>query len=153
MAVLLVQHGKSAAKEVDPERGLTAEGRAEVERVAAALGAAGVTAVRIEHSGKARAEQTAAVFAAAIGRAGKISARRGMDPTDDVSAFAASLDRGDDVMYVGHLPFMGKLASLLLTGDADRSCVAFRNGGVVCLDRGPDGDAWAVQWMLIPDLV
>jgi len=153
MAILLVQHGKSESKEVDPERGLTVEGRNEVERVAAALGAAGVTIGRIEHSGKARAEQTALIFAAAIGGEATVFARGGMDPMDDVSAFASGLDGAGDVMLVGHLPFMERLVSLLLSGDADRRCVAFRNGGVVCLERASDGSDWAVQWMIVPDLV
>ena len=34
MAVLLVQHGKNLPKEIDPERGLSDEGRMEVERIA-----------------------------------------------------------------------------------------------------------------------
>lgn len=153
MAIFLVQHGKSAPKEIDPERGLTPEGRAEVERVAGVLARGGVTTSRIEHSGKARAQQTAEIFAAALGiGASAVSARRRMDPMDDVAAFAAGLDSAGDTMYVGQLPFMERLASLLLAGDAERRSVAFRNAGVLCLDRVADGGAWAVQWLVIPDL-
>jgi len=35
MSLYLVQHGKSYSKEIDPERKLTDEGKADVERIAA----------------------------------------------------------------------------------------------------------------------
>ncbi|MCK4450112.1 MAG: hypothetical protein KAX26_05930 [Anaerolineae bacterium] len=38
-------------------------------------------------------------------------------------------------VLVGHLPFLDRLASLLVTGDADHSIVRFQMGGIVCLVR------------------
>jgi phosphohistidine phosphatase len=55
-------------------------------------------------------------------------------------------------MIVGHLPFLGKLASALLTGSESVSPVAFRQGGVICLQRN-EGMTWQVAWMVIPDIL
>ena len=38
-------------------------------------------------------------------------------------------------VLVDHLPFLDRLASLLVVGDADRSIVRFQMGGIVCLVR------------------
>jgi phosphohistidine phosphatase len=54
------------------------------------------------------------------------------------------------VMLVGHLPFLARLAGLLLSGDADNPIVRFRTGGIVCLTR--DEDRWQVAWILTPDM-
>ena len=62
MKLYLVQHGEACAEDVDPERPLTAQGRADVERLAAFLQQAGIQVGRVIHSGKLRAEQTAEPF-------------------------------------------------------------------------------------------
>ena len=66
MAVYLVQHGKSLPKEVDPDRGLTDQGRAEVERVASKAREIGLSIALIIHSGKTRALKTAEILAARL---------------------------------------------------------------------------------------
>ena len=65
MRLYLVQHGDALPEQVDPERPLSAEGRRDVEAVARLLASAGTRAVRVAHSGKLRAQQTAEVLAAA----------------------------------------------------------------------------------------
>ena len=47
MALFLVQHGKSLPKEVDPEQGLSDEGRAETEAIASVAREHGVRIARI----------------------------------------------------------------------------------------------------------
>jgi phosphohistidine phosphatase len=56
-------------------------------------------------------------------------------------------------MFVGHLPFMARLASLLVTGASADSVVGFQMGGIVCLERDPTSRAWMVRWIVTPDLV
>jgi phosphohistidine phosphatase len=66
MAVYFVQHGKSLSKDIDPERGLSDEGRAEVGHIAKVARDYGVHVAEIRHSGKKRAQQTAEIFASAL---------------------------------------------------------------------------------------
>ena len=151
MAIYLAQHGKSAPKEVDPERGLTEEGIAEVERVAARLAAGGVGVDVIRHSGKSRAAQTAAIFARALGPKKGVETRSGIDPMDDVEPIARTLPADRDELIVGHLPFMQRLVSALVTGDADAAVLAFQNGGVVCLERHEPARRWIIRWTVFPN--
>jgi len=152
MAIYLSQHGKSASKDVDPKRGLTEEGAAEVRRVAEALAGAGVSVDVIWHSGKARAAESADLFAGSLDPVGGVMPREGIDPLDDVETFARALPTERDEMFVGHLPFMERLVSHLITGDADRHVVTFQNGGVVRLDWDAAAQQWSITWTKFPSL-
>ena len=57
-----------------------------------------------------------------------------------------------NVMIVGHLPFFGRLAALLLTGNTDKEIVAFQFGCVVSLKRDDSG-RWKLEWMMVPELL
>ena len=69
---------------------------------------------------------------------------------DDVGPFSERLTPEGDVMLVGHLPFLAKLASLLVTGSSEIPVFAFQNSGIVCLDRPPDSPTWLIKWTLMP---
>lgn len=152
MTLMLVQHGKAASAELDPERGLTAEGRADVERIADVARGYRVRVAAILHSGKTRARQTAEIFADRLGPGIRVAAVDGMDPNDDVVPFAAGLSAADSRMLVGHLPFMEKLASHLITGSSERPVFKFQNGGIVCLDFNKGNGTWVIKWALMPDI-
>ncbi len=152
MALYLVQHGKAAPAEIDPERGLTAEGRADVGRIAGVARGYRVRVALILHSGKKRAFQTAEIFADRLGPGISVTATAGMDPNDDVASFAPRLDPAGDTMLVGHLPFMEKLASYLITGSAERPVFKFQNGGILCLDMHQATNTWVIKWALMPDI-
>ena len=66
MALFLVQHGKSLSKDVDPDQGLSKEGIAEVEQIAAVAKEYSITVSQINYSTKTRARQTAEIFASAL---------------------------------------------------------------------------------------
>jgi phosphohistidine phosphatase len=152
MNLYLVQHGDAVPKEVDAQRPLSAEGRAAIERVAGFLDKAGIRVGRILHSGKQRAAQTAELLVAAVG-GGPVERTSGIDPLDPTDPFAQTVSAwSEDTMVVGHLPFMGKLASRLLCGDEEIPSVAFRPGTVLCLQRADDG-GWAVAWTIRPELL
>jgi phosphohistidine phosphatase len=152
MAIYLVQHGKNQPKEVDPDKGLSPEGRAEVERIADVAAGYGVSVNRIVHSGKKRASQTADIFARALKPKDGVQDRTGINPLDDVTVVAEGLDPSADVMLVGHLPFMERLAAALVCGSPDRPVFTFQNGGIVCLDRLEGGDSWVIRWSLMPNI-
>ncbi len=152
MAVYFSQHGKSASKDIDPQRGLTREGVAEVTRVASALADAGITFDVIWHSGKARASQTAEIFAGLLNSREGVCERAGIDPLDDVEALGDELSKERDELYVGHLPFMERIISYLVTGDPDGRIIKFQNGGIVRLDWDREAERWVIGWTVFPNL-
>jgi len=153
MKLYLVQHAKAASKEADPERPLTDKGQRDIQKVAAFIKPLNLSVDYLWHSGKKRAEQTAEVLADAIKISKEHAARTGLSPNDDVIALKEEFSTSQqDVMIVGHLPFLSKLTSLLLTGSESANTVAFKQGGIVCLDRSGENQ-WQLEWMIIPELL
>ena len=152
MALYLVQHGKSLSKDADPEQGISAEGISETERIAAVARTYGVKVSRIHHSLKKRARQTAEVFAAALDPQGGIEAVEGIKPLDDVVAVAGQLSGKENIMLVGHLPFMSRLTAYLITGAIAPEVFKFQNSGIVCLNKNPDTNSWVIVWTLMPKI-
>ena len=153
MKLYLVQHGDAVAKEVDPKRPLSDRGRKDVGPVGRFLAEARVCIPIILHSGKRRAEQTAELLATAVGASASPEKISGISPLDPVAPFAQTVNRWtSDTMVVGHLPFVGKLVSLLVAGNEATSVVAFRPGTIVCLEQDDDA-RWGLVWMIRPELV
>ncbi|OZG74044.1 phosphohistidine phosphatase SixA [Hahella sp. CCB-MM4] len=152
MPIYLVQHGKAFSKEQDADRSLNPEGIAETRSVAATLAKRRVPVTTICHSGKKRAVQTAELIAEALGCT-DVKQLSGLQPNDDVSAMASALDPASHTLYVGHLPFMDRMAGYLITGDDSRKVVKFQNSAVVCLDKTDETDHWLVDWMLVPSFI
>ena len=152
MALLLVQHGKSLPKDKDPAKGLSEEGISEVEHIAGIAKKSGVNVRRIMHSGKKRALQTAEIFASALKPDGGIQEIEGINPLDDVAVFADKIEVGDNLMLVGHLPFMERLTSHLITGSIEKPVFKFQNGGILCMDKDLATKNWVVKWALMPDI-
>lgn len=151
MALYLVQHGKNLSKEIDPEQSLSDQGIKDVERIADTAANYNVLVGKIRHSGKKRARQTAEIFAEKLGVT-DVAEAEGLRALDDPAEFAKSLNADENLMLVGHLPFMERMASLLTTGSMDHTVFKFQNGGIVCLDRLTDSDSWAVMWALMPQV-
>ncbi len=151
MRVYLVQHGLAKDESEDRARPLSGQGREDVTRTAGFLSLfEKPKPMRMMHSGKLRAEQTAAMFSEAWGGM-PVEKRDGLAPNDDPAIWSADLQTvREDVMLVGHLPYMQRLAGLLLCGDAEREAVHFRNGGVVCLEKR--GSGWTILWQINPTL-
>ena len=153
MHAYLVQHGKAKPAEEDPNRGLSDEGREEVTRIAEFLRGMRITISLVQHSGKLRAEETAHILASSIRCTAGPSHADGLNPSDDPADTANFLKvYTDDILIVGHLPHLERLASLLLSGSPDRRPVQFRNGGLVCLQKDPSG-TWSLLWAIVPDLL
>jgi phosphohistidine phosphatase len=151
MALYLVQHGLSMPKETDPEQGLTDTGRIEAQRVAIKVRELGIGVTRIIHSGRKRARQTAETFAALLTPGREPVRETGLDPLDDAVAFAAGLMPDEDLMVVGHLPFLDRLASCLITGAQEKTVVKFKNAGLVCMDYLKDSRSWVILWYITPE--
>jgi phosphohistidine phosphatase len=153
MRVYLVQHGEARSEEEDPQRRLTDKGIADVQKVANFLRPLNLAVDVVWHSGKARAQQTGELLAAAVGARDRVVQREGLGPKDQVAITKETLEQtGGDVMIVGHLPFLGKLAALLVSGSAENEIVEFHFGSVVCIGCGDD-QKWKVAWMIRPVLL
>ncbi len=152
MKLYLVQHGEALEKEVDPDRPLSNVGHAEVGQLAASL-KGHMTISRSVHSGKTRARQTAEIFTSIIADDLPVEAISGIKPNDSVSTFANQLmEWNENLLVVGHLPFLSKLVSLLVAGDSGHEIVSYTPGTIVCLELVDDSH-WQVQWMVRPELV
>ena len=152
MAIYLIQHGKSLSKDQDPQKGLSTEGAAAVRRMAQVAATYDVPVTAVLHSGKQRARQTAEIMAAAVNPQNGIQAVDGIAPLDDVIAFAGTLDLSSNVMIVGHLPFLEKLAAYLITGQENKPVFQMQNGGILCLDYYKGTEQVAVKWALMPNV-
>lgn len=154
MKIYLVRHGK--AKKTSPggdsARPLSKTGRDEVSRMASFL-ARSFRVHKIVHSGLVRAAQTALILAETLGPGETVEESAvPMGPMDDVEDFAKAVaDLTDDVMIVGHMPFMAELVSYLTTGDTETDVCYFETAAVACLEG--DGDNWELQWMAGPRLL
>lgn len=142
----LVRHGEAFGDGPDSERALTDRGIADVERVAAWAARANVSVRSIHHSGKRRAEQTAAIFAAHLRPPAGVSPMSGLHPNDDPAALVVP---DLPAMIVSHLPFLAHLTAAL-TGTAVPN-VAFRPSTLVALTRMEEG--FVIECVVHPGVV
>lgn len=153
MRLYLVRHGEAKPKQQDPQRRLTAKGLRDVRKAADFIKPLGLSVDAVWHSGKARAARTAEILASVITVSQGALQREGLAPNDPIGLTAKELSSFDeDLMIVGHMPFLGKLASALVAGDESADVVAFKQGGIICLERD-EGGIWRLGWMVIPELL
>jgi phosphohistidine phosphatase len=153
MLLYLVQHAEAKREEEDPARDLTEKGRLDIESLANYLEKLNVQVRRIFHSGKTRAQSTANVLARHLKPPAGVSEAPGLAPLDDPEVWAGQIGKMDeDILLVGHLPHLGRLAAVLLSGNKERNVINFQMGGVVRLRRREAGQ-WAVDWMVVPEII
>ena len=151
MKLYLVQHGEARSEAEDPERSLTVRGEEETRKISGAAKRLGICPSRIYHSGKKRAEQTAGIIAGTFDLSVQLG--QGLNPNDDVRPWAERISReAEDLMIVGHLPFLEKLASFLVYGDEGAKALVFRYSAIVCLEKKEPG-RWAVGRVIKPETV
>ncbi|TET84716.1 MAG: phosphohistidine phosphatase SixA [Desulfobacteraceae bacterium] len=154
MNIYLMQHGKPVPKEKNPDKPLSDRGRDDVMKMAGFLKKAGIQVETVFHSGKTRARQTAEIISSKINPGKESRKRQGLSPLDDVKTIAEEIKQGQkDFMIVGHLPHLGKLISLLITGSDSSQVVSFQQGGVLCLRTNEEEKNWAIAWMLVPEII
>jgi phosphohistidine phosphatase len=149
MRLYLVRHGDAVSERVDATRPLSERGRAEIEAVADRAARLGWHPAEIFHSGITRARQTAEILARRLAPARGVRAMEGLEPEDDPHRLAAECEAlRDAVMLVGHMPYMSRLASLLLLGETRRDVIRFGTGTIAGLAR-VDG-RFLVEWVIAP---
>ena len=149
MRCYLVRHGDALSAHVDPQRPLSARGRAEVAELARLALSREVKIAELCHSGILRAQESAEILAGYLKPPGGVRPIAGLLPEDDPELVKAELDAAEQpILLVGHLPFMSRLAALLVNGDAARSVVDFSPATMVCC--GKIGAGWQIDWQIAP---
>jgi len=154
MKLYLVRHGEATTEAEDARRPLSRNGRSEIEKLARHLArvAAIPDSFTIRHSGKLRAAQTAEILASYLRPAGPPEVATGLTPNDPPQeALDLIEDASTDLMLVGHLPHLAKLASLLIAGDPGRLALSLSGGGTVCMEVHAGN--WTLNWMVVPALI
>lgn len=153
MNIYLIQHGLALTEDIDPQRPLSERGREDITRLAVFLQTLGLEVKTIFHSGKKRAEQTAELLADKIIPGQSIRARSDINPNDSLDSLLNDIHNWtEDVLLVGHLPYLGKLVSRLVVGDEAKNIVTFNPGTAVCL-KNVDKTSWQITWTLPPTLL
>jgi phosphohistidine phosphatase len=151
MLLYLVRHGEAGREGDDAARGLTDKGFREVSLAAVYARDRYIKVNAIYHSGKRRAMQTAQIFSDHLKPGNGASETDGLAPLDEPEKWAERIAGiWENILLVGHLPYLSRLAGLLLCGDKENMFVDFKTGGIACLQRFDDGH-WALEWLIMPE--
>lgn len=152
MRLYLVQHAEPRRKEEDPTRPLSERGWEDIRKMAKYAGEhLRIEVEQIVHSGKLRAKQTAEVLAQHLNPPKGVAADENLEPLADTEIWKKRLVKTtEDIMLVGHLPHLSKLASYLLVDNENKEVVAFRMGAIICLGRD-EQHRWTIQWLITPE--
>lgn len=146
MKLYLMRHGQAASPQDDPEQGLSATGRAEIEQLAKRLSDKGLLFKQVLHSDKARARQTAEIMAAVVSADCIPQQRAGLKPNDDPRLLLPDISNWpSNTLLVSHLPFVPGLIALL---SVDASPISMIPGTVVCLRK--EAAKWQIEWVETP---
>ncbi|MBX3709139.1 MAG: phosphohistidine phosphatase SixA [Gammaproteobacteria bacterium] len=152
MKIYLARHGDYLLDTTRHLDVLTEKGTKDIIRLANFLRCSNEHVSHVFHSGKYRAQQTAELLIQGFICEQPIQSKSGLNPNDDITDFANELSHwGNDVLIVGHLPFMSKLVSALTIGNENKEIVDFQAGTLVCLET-IDHVRWVIKWVLTPDL-
>jgi|SRR5208283_1869916 len=153
MFLYLVRHGEAKTELEDPARPLSEKGYQDVKKIGSYAARLNIEVDSIFCSNKLRAMQTAEVLSKTMGLSTSISQTEGLAPLDDPTILAERLkDSANDIMLVGHLPHLQKLASLLLCGSGDKALISLSAPAIVCLEMDNSG-MWLIRWLLTPEVL
>ena len=157
MDIYLIQHAESIPEKEDPARPLSDEGKVTMEKVAALAARLEIKPDFIFHSEKLRAKQTAEILARHLGLTDRLRERQELGPLDPVAPVAQWLKEQAaeglvGLAIVGHLPFLDRLASLLITENESFGVVSFQNGAIAKLVPRPDRARYMVQSVITKQL-
>jgi phosphohistidine phosphatase len=132
-----MQHGHALTEEHDPQRHLSPEGKAQIEKTAAALKEMGISFDLIISSPKARARESAEIVAGTLFYPlNEIEITNTLNPNsspEDFINFLADFNDRERVFTAGHLPSLHNIALWLLC-DACNFNIKFEMGGIMRID-------------------
>lgn len=160
MKLYLVRHGIAVDRlggeiKTDFDRPLTGEGCDETELVATGLRKLGVKPDLLVSSPLVRARQTAEIFGRVLDCREEIKICDALQPGGEIADLYKALakTRANEIMFFGHEPDMGELASKLLQGGAEFS-LPFKKCGVCRIDVShlPPPGAGVLKWFVTPKI-
>ena len=152
MKLYLLRHGEPQSGEQDPDRRLTPRGQLDIAVIGRFLEQNAIYVPEIWHSEKHRVRETAEIIAQAAGCT-RLQERADLAPLDPVGPVRAEIiGREEDLMLVGHLPFLPRLAGQLLGCPRESSVFRFETGEIVGLERGSEG-VWQLLFAVCPRLL
>jgi phosphohistidine phosphatase len=157
MNIYILRHGLAEEKgsKKDEDRNLTREGERKMAEIAAAMEALELSFDLLLSSPYARARQTAEIVARAFGDEKKLQFSENLIPTGLARRLIEELNRlappWEDVLLVGHEPYLSELISLLVTGD-DGFAFTLKKGGLCKLTAQTlkHGPCASLEWLLTP---
>jgi len=160
MNLYILRHGIAVERgtpgyATDADRPLTPEGERKLQLVAAAIKALDLGFDLILSSPYLRARQTGEVVAAALDLGKKLEFSDNLVPGGSTYQLVEQLNRlvpaPENILLVGHEPYLSGLVSLLITGK-ERSCVVLKKGGFCKLtsESLKHGRCATLAWLLTP---
>lgn len=150
--VYLVQH---AEPRYEPKEEITEKGHQDTEKISKyAAEHLRISVDRIFHSEKPRAKETAEVLARFLKPSKGIEESDNLKPKDDLKVWLDRLSNiKEDVMIVGHMPFLSNFAYCLITDltSPKEEKIGFEKSGIVCLAKQKKD--WSLKWMVTPDMI
>jgi phosphohistidine phosphatase len=150
---IAVEHG-AAGYENDDERPLTSKGERKVWMIAEAMKALEISFDSILSSPLVRTRETAEIVAEALKSRKRLELTETLEPQESAKPLIEYLnDQGavDNVLLVGHEPFLSRLISLLISGNPGAS-VLLKKGGFCKLstDELKHAQCATLEWLLTP---
>ncbi len=150
MRLYLVRHGQAAEAFTDSQRSLTERGKREIRQMAEKLLREKISPVKILHSPKLRARQSAEIFAEVLSGPSSLEVREFLNPDITIAPCLRPIGRmqaeqkGAAAILIGHLPHIRDLTAALLDPMPEAEDIQFKTGTVACLEDDPQG-----TWKLI----
>lgn len=150
---IAVDHG-AAGYENDDERPLTSKGERKVRMIADAMKALEISFDLILSSPLARAGETAEIVAKTLKAKKRLQLTDRLSPQESAEPLIEYLqEQGavEEVLLVGHEPFLSQLISLLISGSPDSS-VLLKKGGFckLSVEELRHDQCATLEWLLTP---
>ncbi len=160
MNLYLFRHGIAVERGLpgyqdDSQRPLTPKGAARIHRIAQAIKRLGIEFDLILSSPYLRAHQTAQIVASFYGIEEKLQLSENLIPTNPPSALIGEIHEiyagALSILIVGHEPYLGALAGMLLAGD-EKVALAFKKGGLCKFSIAEliYGRCATLEWLVTP---
>ena len=152
MRLYLVRHGEAVVSDNGGDVALSEWGKFEVEKSGTEIADRIDNLDIIFHSNKLRAHQTAKIIQTKLKFDATVpmNEMEGLKPNDsaeEIAEWAGQVQ--NDIMLVGHLPFINKLAGILLKESEKNYSLSFGTASVASFERGKSGD-WMLLWFFNP---